>query len=70
MSCLCFGSSDPTLQGFTNADYASDIDCRKSTFGYPMTYVEETCHGNQDCGNMFLCQLEKSKYIVAVDGLY
>jgi hypothetical protein len=38
-SCLCFGSGDPILQGYTDADYAGDENSRKSTSGYMMTYV-------------------------------
>ena len=38
-SCLCFGSGDPVLQGYMDADYAGDKDHRKSTFGYLMIYA-------------------------------
>ena len=41
--CLCFGSGDPVLQAYTDADYAGDADSRKSTSGYLMTYAGEQC---------------------------
>jgi hypothetical protein len=32
--CLCFGSGQQVLDGFTDADMVGDIDSRKSTLGY------------------------------------
>jgi hypothetical protein len=36
--CLCFGNDQQVLDGFTDADMAVDIDSRKSTLGYLITY--------------------------------
>jgi len=36
--CLCFGNGKQVLDGFTDADMAGDIDSRKSTSGYLITY--------------------------------
>jgi hypothetical protein len=36
--CLCFGNGKQVLDGFTNVDMAGDIDSRKSTSGYLITY--------------------------------
>jgi hypothetical protein len=36
--CLCFGNVKQVLERFTDADMASDIDSRKSTSGYLITY--------------------------------
>ena len=38
-SFICFGSGDPVLQAYTNADYVGDEDSRKSSSGYLMTYA-------------------------------
>ena len=38
--CLCFGDGKPMLDGFTDSDMAGDIDSRKSTSGYLMTFTE------------------------------
>ena len=37
--CLCFGNSKPLLVGFTNADMTGDVDSRKSTLGYLITFA-------------------------------
>ena len=37
--CLCFGDGKPMLDGFTDSDMAGDIDSRKSTSGYLMTFA-------------------------------
>ena len=35
--CLCFGISEPILEGYTDADMASDLDGWKSIFGFLFT---------------------------------
>lgn len=35
---LCFGSGEPELIGYTDADMAGDFDSRKSTSGYLITF--------------------------------
>lgn len=37
--CLCFGNGKAMLDGFTDADMAGDVDSRKSTSGYLMTFA-------------------------------
>ena len=37
--CLFFGNGKPMLDGFTDADMAGDVDSRKSTSGYLMTFA-------------------------------
>ena len=37
--CLCFGNGKPMLDGFTDSDMAGDVDSRKSTSGYLMTFA-------------------------------
>ena len=37
--CLCFGNDNAVLQGSTDADMAGDIDIRKSTTGYMITFA-------------------------------
>jgi len=37
-TCLCFGQSESLLQGYTDANMAGDVDSRKSTSGYLITY--------------------------------
>ena len=37
--CLCFGDGKPVLTGYTDADMAGDVDSRKSTSGYLITFA-------------------------------
>ena len=46
--CLTFGDSKPILEGYVDADWASDVDGRKSRSGY-LLLQGELYHGNQDC---------------------
>ncbi|KAG5549867.1 hypothetical protein RHGRI_014986 [Rhododendron griersonianum] len=57
--CLCFGNGKAVLDGFTDADMAGDVDSRKSTSGYLMTFAGELSIGNQGCKNVSLYQLRK-----------
>ena len=40
---LCFGSEKPVLVGYTDANMAGDVDSRKSTSGYLITYAGGSC---------------------------
>ena len=37
--CLCFGSGEPMLDGYTNLDMVGDVDSRKSISGFLMTFT-------------------------------
>nr|KYP46265.1 Retrovirus-related Pol polyprotein from transposon TNT 1-94 [Cajanus cajan] len=39
--CLCFGSGEPTLNGYKDADMASDVDSKKYTSRYMMTFAKK-----------------------------
>ena len=32
--CICYGKRDASVEGYTDADYAGDLDKRRSTSGY------------------------------------
>ena len=36
--CLCFGSGEPMLDGYTYSDMVGDVDSRKSISGFLMTF--------------------------------
>ena len=37
--CLCFGSSEPMLDGYTDSNMVGDIDSRKFILGFLMTFT-------------------------------
>ena len=37
-TCLCFGTEKPMLVGCTNANMVGDVDSKKPTFGYLITF--------------------------------
>ena len=37
-TCLCFGTDKPVLIGCTNANMAGDVDSKKSTSSYLITF--------------------------------
>mgnify|MGYP003095416210 CR=1 FL=1 len=37
--CICFGNEKPILVGYTDAGMAGDVDSRKSTSGYLITFA-------------------------------
>ncbi len=47
------------LDGYTDADMAGDLDGRKSTSGYLMTYGGEQFHGRVGYRNVLFCLLQK-----------
>ena len=40
-TCLCFGTDKPILEGCTDVDMARNVDSRKSTSGYLITFQGE-----------------------------
>jgi hypothetical protein len=52
-SCLSFGSSNPVLEGYTDADMVSDLDGKKSTSGFLFTFA----------GGAVLWQSKLQKYV-------
>lgn len=57
--CLCFGNGKPLLEGTTDADMTGDIDSRKSTSGYLMTFLGELYLGSQSCRNVLPYLLQR-----------
>ena len=57
--CLCFGDGKPMLDGFTDSDIADNIDSRKSTSEYLMTFAEGVWHVNLNNKKELLSQLPK-----------
>ncbi|RVW83710.1 Retrovirus-related Pol polyprotein from transposon TNT 1-94 [Vitis vinifera] len=58
-TCLCFGTDKHVLEGCTDVDMARDVDSKKSTSGYLITFQGEQCHGNQSCRNVLHCRPQR-----------
>ncbi|RVX04793.1 hypothetical protein CK203_025003 [Vitis vinifera] len=46
--------------------YAGDVDSRKSTSGYLITFQGEQCHGNQGCRNVLLCRPQRLNILLSL----
>ena len=58
-TCLCFTGASLKLQGYVDADFAGDINSRKSTTGFFFTGVVQLYHGLQIYRRLLLCLLQK-----------
>lgn len=63
--CLCFGDDKPMLDGFTEADMASDVDSRKSTLGYLITFVRGAVSWKSKLKECVSLSITEAKYIAA-----
>ena len=62
---LCFGPRQPVLDGYTDANMSGDIDSRKSTFGYLMTFAGEVVSWQSKLQKCVVLSITKSEYIAA-----
>ena len=37
--CICFGKKEACVVGYTDSDYAGDLNNKRSTFGYVFTFI-------------------------------
>lgn len=63
---LALRGTELTLRGYTNFDLGGDIDSRKSTSGYLITFSRGALswdHGNLDIKNALYCLLQKQNLL-------
>ena len=65
-TCLCFWTNKIVYVGCTDAYMAGDVDSRKSTSGYLITFSGEQCHGNQGCKNVLLCRPKRLSILLSL----
>ncbi|KAG9449468.1 hypothetical protein H6P81_009433 [Aristolochia fimbriata] len=65
--CLCFGGSKPILEGFTNADWAGDLDGRKSTSGYLFTFAGGAISWQSKLQKCIALSTTEAEYIAATE---
>ena len=58
-TCFYFTGVSLKLQDYVDADFAGDIDSRKSTIGFILLRVIQLYHGLQICKRLSLCLLQK-----------
>nr|CAN62028.1 hypothetical protein VITISV_005442 [Vitis vinifera] len=60
--CLCFGTDKPMLVGCIDADMVGDVDSKKSTSGYLITFLGETVSWQS--------RLQKCVALLTIEGEY
>ena len=60
---MYFLSDKLVLDGFTDADMAGDVDLRKFTSEYFITFVEGAISWQLSCRIVLLCQLQMSNIL-------
>ncbi|MCO5569630.1 hypothetical protein L7F22_023346 [Adiantum nelumboides] len=63
--CLCFGNSEASIVGYTDADYAGCLNTRKSTFGYVFIFAGAVVSWRSVLQTCTSSSTIESKYIVA-----
>lgn len=56
---LCFEGSKYVLVDYTDANIAYDVDLKKFTSGYLITFTEESGHGSENYKSVLLFPLLK-----------
>ena len=64
-SCMSFSSSNPVLEGYTDADMASDLDGRKSTSRYLFTFAKGAVLWQSKLQKCVALSTTKTEYIAA-----
>ncbi|CAJ2642124.1 unnamed protein product [Trifolium pratense] len=59
--------ADPVLDGYTDADMACDLDCRKSTSGYMMTFAGGAVSWQSRLQKCVALSTTEAEYIVATE---
>ena len=63
--CICFGSKEPGVEGYTDADYAGDMDKRRSTSGYVFMFTGGVVSWQSRLQNCTSISTTEAEYIAA-----
>ena len=66
-TCLCFTSASLKLQGYVDADFAGDIDSRKSTTGFVFTLGGTTISWASNLQKIVTLSTTEAEYIEATE---
>ena len=65
--CLYFGDAKPVLAGYTDADMAGDVDSRKSTSGYLITFAGGAVSWQSKLQKCVALSTTKAEFIAATE---
>ena len=66
--CLCFGSGEPMLDGYTDSDMAGDVDSKKSISGFLMTFAGGAVSWQSKLHKCIALSTIEAKYISITKG--
>jgi hypothetical protein len=66
--CLCFGNGDQMLVGYVDADMAGDVDSRKSTSGYLITFAGGAVSWQSRLQKCVALSTTEAEYIAITEG--
>ncbi|WKA08531.1 hypothetical protein VitviT2T_026247 [Vitis vinifera] len=66
-TCLCFTGASLKLQGYVDADFAGDIDSRKSTTGFVFTLGGTTISWTSNLQKIVTLSTTEAEYVAAIE---
>ena len=63
--CICFGKKEACVLGYTDADYAGDMDKRRSTSGYVFIFTGGAVSWRSRLQNCTSMSTTEAEYIAA-----
>ena len=65
--CICFGKRDASVEGYTNADYAGDLDKRRSTSRYIFMFAGGAVSWRSRLQNCVSMSTTEAEYIAIAE---
>ncbi|MCO5614147.1 hypothetical protein L7F22_068428 [Adiantum nelumboides] len=65
--CICFGKGDLSIVGYADADYARDLDKRRSTSGYLYTFAGGAISWFSSLQSCTTLSTTEAEYVAASD---
>ena len=66
--CLCFGSGEPMLDGYTDSDITGDVDSKKSISRFLMTFVGGVVSWQSKLDKCVALSTTEAEYISITEG--
>ena len=65
--CICFGSKGACVEGYTDSNYARDMDNGRSTSGYVFMFIGGVVSWQSHLQNCTLLSTTKAEYIAVAE---